>query len=178
MKSLNEILPVDEAIQRKGGSIASHCVCCKSPPATGSCAHLFLSSELSTLWHSFGVIFGIRVGSLSLCLRLNDWWLPRTQEDVKFLHQFVSSLLRWEIWKGRIGCKLMDLGWWCIKSINRLFLLTATVKVSHLSANLSTRLMFCTFLQLYTKSMVLVVQWKKSMFPFVKLNCDGCSKNK
>src|SRR4051812_16984181 len=75
-KLMKKALPTYTAIQKKGITLCSKCVCCPTSPSIEYATHLFLLSETAmAIWEYYDLIMEVDSHDITIGNSLNKWWI-------------------------------------------------------------------------------------------------------
>src|SRR4051812_39049221 len=98
-KLLNNVIPTDWHISKKGIFLPSKCVCCSSYFSIEHNNHLFLTSEVAVkIWGFFATLFEINTEALTMRHMLSSWWRKAKGTSLySWLRQLLPCSILWHI---------------------------------------------------------------------------------
>ncbi|KAL0301642.1 UNVERIFIED_CONTAM: hypothetical protein Sradi_6441000 [Sesamum radiatum] len=179
---LQNWIPVDFRIQRKGIQLASQCQCCKQVETQ---EHLFLLSEKSQLvWRHFADLFNLQIPqTANICHMVQAWKFSTAFDHASHIRLVLPILILWFIWTERNDSKHRHMGFQSKRVIWRIHNYLWCLHVSkelgpkqwrgdmHVAAKLGFQIS-----HLKQEKNIVIVRWIKPRGHGMKLNTDGASK--
>ncbi|WMV20307.1 hypothetical protein MTR67_013692 [Solanum verrucosum] len=113
-KLLENRIPIDDNVKKKGVSLPSRCECCENY-CNENLEHLFKRNNFSkNIWNVFRYQFGLEEVGGGINQEMMVWWTAKTHNPIhKIMIQIMPLLISCQIWKAR--CKKRQswgMWWW------------------------------------------------------------------
>ncbi|KAL2248543.1 UNVERIFIED_CONTAM: putative ribonuclease H protein [Sesamum indicum] len=176
---INDKLPVDEKLQKKGIQLASKCSCCNH---VESLQHVFIEGNgIRCVWEHFARKFNMNLPNTdNIVLLLNYWRISALGQN--HIRMIVPMLILWFGWLERNDVKHRNknfnsdrIKWKVHQHIVTTFKSKTTKRINWKGDRFVAKFMGLELGSQY-KPKIKIVKWTKPELGWIKINTDGASK--